>query len=158
MLDILWNLSNNDFYEEEYDRLEAKGKDKGLKMLADEVIAHIVARMVINGKQALNEITQNPTISRVVTISYNRREDARRFNILQSKTPERGGSVVSRTEGNNANQSSTTESEPQSKRHEGFEHSEGYTGSSEESKDGAIAETEKDTNAIPKEHNEDKAA
>ena len=156
LLDILWDLSNDNFYEEEYDRLEAKGKDKGLKMLADEVLAHIVARMVVNGKQALNEITQNPTISRVVTISYNRREDARRFNILQSKTPERGGSVVSRTEGNNANKSSTTESEPQSKRHEGFEHSEGYTGSSEESKDGAIAETEKDTNAIPKEHNEDK--
>ena len=156
LLDILWNLSNNDFYEEEYDRLEAKGKDKGLKMLADEVIAHIVARMVVNGKQALNEITQNPTISRVVTISYNRREDARRFSILQNKTPEWGGSVVSRTEGDNANQGSTKESEPRDGRHGRSVSSQGHIGSSEESKDGAIAETEKDTNAIPKEHNDDK--
>lgn len=152
----MWNLSNNDFYEEEYDRLEAKGKDKGLKMLADEVIAHIVARMVVNGKQALNEITQNPTISRVVTISYNRREDARRFSILQSKTPEWGGSVVSRTEGDNANQGSTKESEPRDGRHGRSVSSQGHIESSEESKDGAIAETEKDTNAIPKEPNEDK--
>ena len=143
LLDILWDLSKDNFYEEEYDRLEAKGKDNGLKMLADEVIAHIVSRMVVNGKQTLNEITQNPTISRVVTISYNRREDARRFNILQSKTPERGGSVVSRTERDNANQSSTTEGKPQNGRHGRIDNGEESLGSSEANEDGEIAKSTK---------------
>ena len=81
MLDILYNMSHSDHYEDEYDRLLAKGKNPN-EMLADEVIAHAVARMVTNGEAALDEITNNEIIKAVVRRAYNFRENERQREVF----------------------------------------------------------------------------
>ena len=69
LVDILEKMSNSSHYEEEAERLVSEGKNPN-KMLADEVIAHAVARMVRDGEQALDGITKNPTLQFIIKRAY----------------------------------------------------------------------------------------
>ena len=67
LVDILEKLSDSTVYEEKAEQLEAEGKNAN-PMLADEVIAHSVGRMVVEGEQALDGITKNPTLQFFIKI------------------------------------------------------------------------------------------
>ena len=69
LVDILEKLSDSTVYEEKAEQLEAEGKNAN-PMLADEVIAHSVGRMVVEGEQALDGITKNPTLQFFIKRAY----------------------------------------------------------------------------------------
>ena len=135
LLDILYNLSRGNAYEEEFDRLESKGTDKGLRMLADEVIAHLVARMTIDGKQVLEEITPNPIIQHLANKAYNERENGRRNNLLSSEISKRRNSKVLNTESTDSNQGKNIEGASRDGRYRRSIHGERYSESTEGSAD-----------------------
>ena len=110
LVDILETLSNSSHYEEEAERLEAEGKNAN-PMLADEVIAHAVARMVVDGEQALDGITKNPTLQFFIKRAYKERENERRHNILARETSERSSKTIESSEGNSGNGQSVAEGE-----------------------------------------------
>ena len=110
LVDILETLSNSSHYEEEAERLEAEGKNAN-PMLADEVIAHAVARMVVDGEQALDGITKNPTLQFFIKRAYKERENERRHNILAREASERSSKTIEGSEANSGNGQSVAEGE-----------------------------------------------
>ena len=86
--EILREMSQGEHYDREAARLEAEGKDVN-KMLADEVIAHAVARMVRDGEQVLDGITKNPTLQFIIKRAYKVRENERQYNIRARENAER---------------------------------------------------------------------
>lgn len=86
--EILREMSQGEHYDREAARLEAEGKDVN-KMLADEVIAHAVARMVRDGEQVLDGITKNPTLQFIIKRAYKARENERQYNIRARENAER---------------------------------------------------------------------
>lgn len=86
--EILREMSQGEHYDREAERLEAEGKDVN-KMLADEVIAHVVARMVRDGEQVLDGITKNPTLQFIIKRAYKARENERQYNIRARENAER---------------------------------------------------------------------
>ncbi len=86
--EILREMSQGEHYDREAERLEAEGKDVN-KMLADEVIAHAVARMVRDGEQVLDGITKNPTLQFIIKRAYKARENERQYNIRARENAER---------------------------------------------------------------------
>ena len=86
--EILREMSQGEHYDREAERLEAEGKDVN-KMLADEVIAHAVARMVVEGEQVLDGITKNPTLQFIIKRAYKARENERQYNIRARENAER---------------------------------------------------------------------
>lgn len=86
--EILREMSQGEHYDREAERLEAEGKDVN-KMLADEVIAHAVARMVRDGEQVLDGITKNPTLQFIIKRAYKVRENERQYNIRARENAER---------------------------------------------------------------------
>ena len=86
--EILREMSQGEHYDREAARLEAEGKDVN-KMLADEVIAHAVARMVVEGEQVLDGITKNPTLQFIIKRAYKARENERQYNIRARENAER---------------------------------------------------------------------
>lgn len=110
LIDILETLSNSSHYEEDAERLESGGKNPN-KMLADEVIAHAVARMSRDGAQVLDGITKNPTLQFIIKRAYKVRENERRHNILASETSERSSKTIESSEANSGNSQSVAEGE-----------------------------------------------
>ena len=88
LCEILREMSQGEHYDREAARLEAEGKDVN-KMLADEVIAHAVARMVRDGEQVLDGITKNPTLQFIIKRAYKARENERQYNIRARENAER---------------------------------------------------------------------
>ena len=88
LCEILREMSQGEHYDREAERLEAEGKDVN-KMLADEVIAHAVARMVRDGEQVLDGITKNPTLQFIIKRAYKARENERQYNIRARENAER---------------------------------------------------------------------
>ena len=88
LCEILREMSQGEHYDREAERLEAEGKDVN-KMLADEVIAHVVARMVRDGEQVLDGITKNPTLQFIIKRAYKARENERQYNIRARENAER---------------------------------------------------------------------
>ena len=88
LCEILREMSQGEHYDREAERLEAEGKDVN-KMLADEVIAHAVARMVVEGEQVLDGITKNPTLQFIIKRAYKARENERQYNIRARENAER---------------------------------------------------------------------
>ena len=88
LCEILREMSQGEHYDREAERLEAEGKDVN-KMLADEVIAHAVARMVRDGEQVLDGITKNPTLQFIIKRAYKARENERQHNIRARENAER---------------------------------------------------------------------
>ena len=88
LCEILREMSQGEHYDREAERLEAEGKDVN-KMLADEVIAHAVARMVRDGEQVLDGITKNPTLQFIIKRAYKVRENERQYNIRARENAER---------------------------------------------------------------------
>ena len=86
--EILREMSQGEHYDREAERLVAEGKDVN-KMLADEVIAHAVARMVRDGEQVLDGITKNPTLQFIIKRAYKARENERQYNIRARENAER---------------------------------------------------------------------
>ena len=86
--EILREMSQGEHYDREAERLEAEDKDVN-KMLADEVIAHAVARMVRDGEQVLDGITKNPTLQFIIKRAYKVRENERQYNIRARENAER---------------------------------------------------------------------
>jgi site-specific DNA-cytosine methylase len=86
--EILREMSQGEHYDREAERLEAEDKDVN-KMLADEVIAHAVARMVVEGEQVLDGITKNPTLQFIIKRAYKARENERQYNIRARENAER---------------------------------------------------------------------
>lgn len=110
LIDILETLSNSSHYEEKAERLESEGKNSN-PMLADEVIAHAVSLMVVNGEQTLDSITKNPTLQFIIKRAYKVRENERRHNILASETSERSSNTSKSSETNSRNSQSVAEGE-----------------------------------------------
>mgnify|MGYP006987710768 CR=1 FL=1 len=110
LIDILETLSNSSHYEEKAERLESEGKNSN-PMLADEVIAHAVSLMVVNGEQTLDGITKNPTLQFIIKRAYKVRENERRHNILASETSERSSNTSKSSEANSGNSQSVAEGE-----------------------------------------------
>ena len=88
LCEILREMSQGEHYDREAERLEAEGKDVN-KMLADEVIAHVVARMVRDGEQVLDDINKNPTLQFIIKRAYKARENERQYNIRARENAER---------------------------------------------------------------------
>ena len=88
LCEILREMSQGEHYDREAERLVAEGKDVN-KMLADEVIAHAVARMVRDGEQVLDGITKNPTLQFIIKRAYKARENERQYNIRARENAER---------------------------------------------------------------------
>ena len=88
LCEILREMSQGEHYDREAERLVAEGKDVN-KMLADEVIAHAVARMVRDGEQVLDGITKNPTLQFIIKSAYKARENERQYNIRARENAER---------------------------------------------------------------------
>ena len=110
LVDILETLSNSSHYEEEAERLESEGKNAN-PMLADEVIAHAVARMVRDGEQVLDGITKTPALQFIIKRAYKLRENERRHNILAREASERSSKAIESSEANSGNGQSVAEGE-----------------------------------------------
>ena len=93
LVDILEKLSDSTVYEEKAEQLEADGKNAN-PMLADEVIAHSVGRMVVEGEQALDGITKNPTLQFFIKRAYKERENERQHNLYSNRNAERADKTV----------------------------------------------------------------
>ena len=93
LVDILEKLSDSTAYEEKAEQLEAEGKNAN-PMLADEVIAHSVGRMVVEGEQALDGITKNPTLQFFIKRAYKERENERQHNLYSNRNAERADKTV----------------------------------------------------------------
>ena len=93
LIDILEKLSDSTVYEEKAEQLEAEGKNAN-PMLADEVIAHSVGRMVVEGEQALDGITKNPTLQFFIKRAYKERENERQHNLYSNRNAERADKTV----------------------------------------------------------------
>ena len=93
LVDILEKLSDSTVYEEKAEQLEAEGKNAN-PMLADEVIAHSVGRMVVEGEQALDGITKNPTLQFFIKRAYKERENERQHNLYSDRNAERADKTV----------------------------------------------------------------
>lgn len=102
LIDILESLSSSTIYEEKAERIESEGKNPN-KMLADEVIAHSVARMIVDGEQVLDGITKNPTLQAVIKRAYKLREDERQHNIHTNNNAKRTDKKIQGTEGSRTN-------------------------------------------------------
>ena len=110
LVGILETLSNSSHYGDEAERLESEGKNAN-PMLADEVIAHAVARMVRDGEQVLDGITNNPTLQIIIKRAYKVRENERRHNILAREASERSSKTIEGSEANSGNGQSVAEGE-----------------------------------------------
>ena len=110
LVGILETLSNSSHYGDEAERLESEGKNAN-PMLADEVIAHSVARMVRDGEQVLDGITNNPTLQFIIKRAYKVRENERRHNILAREASERSSKTIEGSEANSGNGQSVAEGE-----------------------------------------------
>ena len=110
LVGILETLSNSSHYGDEAERLESEGKNAN-PMLADEVIAHAVARMVCDGEQVLDGITNNPTLQFIIKRAYKVRENERRHNILAREASERSSKTIEGSEANSGNGQSVAEGE-----------------------------------------------
>ena len=110
LVGILETLSNSSHYGDEAERLESEGKNAN-PMLADEVIAHAVARMVRDGEQVLDGITNNPTLQFIIKRAYKVRENERRHNILAREASERSSKTIEGSEANSGNGQSVAEGE-----------------------------------------------
>ena len=110
LVGILETLSNSSHYGDEAERLELEGKNAN-PMLADEVIAHAVARMVRDGEQVLDGITNNPTLQFIIKRAYKVRENERRHNILAREASERSSKTIEGSEANSGNGQSVAEGE-----------------------------------------------
>ena len=93
LVDILEKLSDSTVYEEKAEQLEAEGKNAN-PMLADEVVAHSVGRMVVEGEQALDGITKNPTLQFFIKRAYKERENERQHNLYSNRNAERADKTV----------------------------------------------------------------
>ena len=93
LVDILEKLSDSTVYEEKAEQLEAEGKNAN-PMLADEVIAYSVGRMVVEGEQALDGITKNPTLQFFIKRAYKERENERQHNLYSNRNAERADKTV----------------------------------------------------------------
>ena len=93
LVDILEKLSDSTVYEEKAEQLEAEGKNAN-PMLADEVIAHSVGRMVVEGEQVLDGITKNPTLQFFIKRAYKERENERQHNLYSNRNAERADKTV----------------------------------------------------------------
>ena len=93
LVDILEKLSDSTVYEEKAEQLEAEGKNAN-PMLVDEVIAHSVGRMVVEGEQALDGITKNPTLQFFIKRAYKERENERQHNLYSNRNAERADKTV----------------------------------------------------------------
>ena len=93
LVDILEKLSDSTVYEEKAEQLEAEGKNAN-PMLADEVIAHSVGRMVVEGEQALDGITKNLTLQFFIKRAYKERENERQHNLYSNRNAERADKTV----------------------------------------------------------------
>ncbi len=127
LIDVLETLSNSSHYETDAERLESEGKNPN-KMLADEVIAHVVARMARDGEQVLDGITKNPTLQFIIKRAYKVRENERRHNILASETSKRSSKTIESPEANSGNSQSVAEGESRLGRHGRSARSEVETG------------------------------
>ena len=134
LIDILETLSNSSHYEEKAERLESEGKNSN-PMLADEVIAHAVSLMVVNGEQTLDGITKNPTLQFIIKRAYKVRENERRHNILASETSERSSNTSKSSEANSGNSQSVAEGESKLGRYGRSTRSESNSGRTEGSAD-----------------------
>ena len=134
LIDILETLSNSSHYEEKAERLESEGKNSN-PMLADEVIAHAVSLMVVNGEQTLDSITKNPTLQFIIKRAYKVRENERRHNILASETSERSSNTSKSSETNSRNSQSVAEGESKLGRYGRSTRSETNSGRTEGSAD-----------------------
>jgi site-specific DNA-cytosine methylase len=134
LIDILETLSNSSHYEEKAERLESEGKNSN-PMLADEVIAHVVSLMVVNGEQTLDSITKNPTLQFIIKRAYKVRENERRHNILASETSERSSNTSKSSETNSRNSQSVAEGESKLGRYGRSTRSESNSGRTEGSAD-----------------------
>ena len=134
LIDILETLSNSSHYEEKAERLESEGKNSN-PMLADEVIAHAVSLMVVNGEQTLDSITKNPTLQFIIKRAYKVRENERRHNILASETSERSSNTSKSSEANSGNSQSVAEGESKLGRYGRSTRSESNSGRTEGSAD-----------------------
>ena len=110
LVGILETLSNSSHYGDEAERLESEGKNAN-PMLADEVIAHSVARMVRDGEQVLDGITNNPTLQFIIKRAYKVRENERRHNILAREASERSSKTIEGSEANSGIGQSVAEGE-----------------------------------------------
>ena len=71
---VVETLSNSDRYSYLAEKLDY---NDGLRMLADETLAHLVAHAYKNGLDAMSDITKNPTLLYIVKKSFNFRENER---------------------------------------------------------------------------------
>ena len=71
---VVETLSNSDRYSYLAEKLDY---NDGLRMLADETLAHLVAHAYKNGIDAMSDITKNPTLLYIVKKSFNFRENER---------------------------------------------------------------------------------
>ena len=138
LIDILETLSNSSHYEEKAERLESEGKNSN-PMLADEVIAHAVSLMVVNGEQTLDGITKNPTLQFIIKRAYKVRENERRHNILASETSERSSNTSKSSEANSGNSQSVAEGESKLGRYGRSTRSETNSGRTEETEVGKLS-------------------
>ena len=138
LIDILETLSNSSHYEEKAERLESEGKNSN-PMLADEVIAHAVSLMVVNGKQTLDGITKNPTLQFIIKRAYKVRENERQHYILGSKASERSSKTSKSSETNSRNSQSVAEGESQLGRYGRSTRSETNSGRTEETEVGKLS-------------------
>ena len=138
LIDILETLSNSSHYEEKAERLESEGKNSN-PMLADEVIAHAVSLMVVNGKQTLDGITKNPTLQFIIKRAYKVRENERQHYILGSKASERSSKTSKSSETNSRNSQSVAEGESQLGRYGRSTRSESNSGRTEETEVGKLS-------------------
>ncbi len=74
-------------------------------------IAHAVARMVRDGEQVLDGITNNPTLQFIIKRAYKVRENERRHNILAREASERSSKTIEGSEANSGNGQSVAEGE-----------------------------------------------
>ena len=146
LVGILETLSNSSHYGDEAERLESEGKNAN-PMLADEVIAHAVARMVRDGEQVLDGITNNPTLQFIIKRAYKVRENERRHNILAREASERSSKTIEGSEGNSGNGQSVAEGESGLGRYGRSARSEAETG--EQSGNGRSAVSEGKEVAAP---------
>ena len=143
LLDILFNMSRSNYYEEEYDRIYANGGSAN-RMLADEVIAHAVARMVREGESVLTSITNNPTLQYFINRAYNLRENERRQNINTSKSVERRHENVQSSQGDSSNNGTIEDGKSANERNRAHAEGERYSGRTESRGVTSIANTVSD--------------
>ena len=148
LVGILETLSNSSHYGDEAERLESEGKNAN-PMLADEVIAHAVARMVRDGEQVLDGITNNPTLQFIIKRAYKVRENERRHNILAREASERSSKTIEGSEANSGNGQSVAEGESRLGRYGRSARSEAETG--EQSGNGRSAVSDGKEVAAPSE-------